>query len=114
MRARWLKSSEQHGSDSTVGVLRLRATSAVSRDQYVRRSAQDDDSVREFDQNILNKLALMGLRPGLLSDRLVLRCAPVGMTIFLGHSHSLRKYELSSRPERSEVEGPVVKSALCI
>jgi hypothetical protein len=26
------------------------------------------------------------------------------MTIFLGHSHPLPKYELSSRPERSEVE----------
>jgi hypothetical protein len=30
---------------STAGVLRLRATSAVSRNQSVRRSAQDDDSV---------------------------------------------------------------------
>ena len=39
-----------------------------------------------------------------------LRFASVGMTIFLGHSHTLRKYELSSRPERSEVEGPAVLS----
>jgi hypothetical protein len=30
---------------STAGVLRLRATSAVSRDKSVRRSAQDDDFV---------------------------------------------------------------------
>jgi hypothetical protein len=30
---------------STVGVLRLRATSAVARDKSVRRSAQDDDFV---------------------------------------------------------------------
>jgi hypothetical protein len=34
------------GKVSTAGVLRLRATSAVSRDTAVRRSAQDDDFVR--------------------------------------------------------------------
>jgi hypothetical protein len=45
---RWSKSSEQHGLSSTAGVLRLRATSAVSRDQSVRRFAQDDDSVGEL------------------------------------------------------------------
>jgi hypothetical protein len=33
------------GKTSTAEVLRLRATFAVSRDQSVRRSAQDDDSV---------------------------------------------------------------------
>jgi hypothetical protein len=33
------------GKISTAEVLRLRATSAVSRDQSVRRSAQDDDFV---------------------------------------------------------------------
>jgi hypothetical protein len=33
------------GKISTAGVLRLRATSAVSRDKSVRRSAQDDDFV---------------------------------------------------------------------
>ena len=38
LRAAW-------GKVSTAEVLRLRATSAVSRDQSVRRSAQDDDSV---------------------------------------------------------------------
>jgi hypothetical protein len=32
------------------------------------------------------------------------------MTISLGHSQSLPKYELSSRPKRSEVEGPAVLS----
>ena len=32
---------------STAEVLRLRATSTVSRDQSVRRSAQDDESVGE-------------------------------------------------------------------
>ena len=31
-----------------------------------------------------------------------------GMAIFLGYSHPVPKYELSSRPERSEVEGPAV------
>ena len=55
------------GKISTAEVLRLRATSAASRDQSVRRSAQDDDSVGVLTKNILDKLALMGLRPGLLS-----------------------------------------------
>jgi hypothetical protein len=41
----WSKSSEQPGKVSTAEVLRLRATSAVSRDKSVRRSAQDDDFV---------------------------------------------------------------------
>ena len=36
------------GEISIAGVLRLRATSPVSRDQSVRRSAQDDDSVGEL------------------------------------------------------------------
>ena len=31
-------------------------------------------------------------------------CDFCGMTISLGHSHTLPKYELSSRPERSEVD----------
>jgi hypothetical protein len=35
------------GKTSTAEVLRLRATSAVSGDKTVRRSAQDDDSVGE-------------------------------------------------------------------
>jgi hypothetical protein len=52
---------------STAGVLRLRATSAVSRDKSVRRSAQDDDFVGVSTKNILNKLALMGRSPGLSS-----------------------------------------------
>src|ERR1700689_3634360 len=34
--------------------------SAVSRDQSVRRSAQDDDSVGVLTENILDKLALIG------------------------------------------------------
>jgi hypothetical protein len=32
------------------------------------------------------------------------------MTIFSWHSHPVPKHELSSRPERSEVEGPAVFS----
>jgi hypothetical protein len=55
------------GKISTAGVLRLRATSAVSRDKSVKRSAQDDNFVEIMTKNILNKLALLGLRPGLLS-----------------------------------------------
>jgi hypothetical protein len=57
------------GKISTAGVLRLRATSAVSRDKSVRRSAQDDNFVGIMTKNILSKLALLGLRPGLLSAR---------------------------------------------
>jgi hypothetical protein len=34
----------------------------------------------------------------------------LGMTISLAHSHPVPKYELSSRPKRSEVEGPAVLS----
>jgi hypothetical protein len=36
------------GTISAPEVLRLRATSAMARDQSVRRSAQDDDSVGEL------------------------------------------------------------------
>jgi hypothetical protein len=50
------------GKISTAGVLRLRATSAVSRDKSARRSAQDDD-FGVSTKNILNKLALMGRSP---------------------------------------------------
>jgi predicted GIY-YIG superfamily endonuclease len=39
------KGPSSMGKISTAGVLRLRATSAVSRDKFVRRSAQDDDFV---------------------------------------------------------------------
>ena len=39
------KAPSRMGKISIAEVLRLRATSAVSRDQSVRRSAQDDDSV---------------------------------------------------------------------
>jgi hypothetical protein len=46
---------------STAGVLRLRATSVVSRNKSVRRSAQDDDFVGVLKKNIPNKLALMRL-----------------------------------------------------
>jgi hypothetical protein len=56
------------GKISTVGVLRLRATSAVAGDKSVRRSAQDDDFMGVLTKKIQDKLALMGLRPGLLSN----------------------------------------------
>jgi hypothetical protein len=59
LRAAWVKMS-------TAGVLRLRATSAVSRDKSVRRSAQDDDFVGVLTKNSLNKLnklALMDVAP---------------------------------------------------
>jgi len=47
------------GKVSTAGVLRLRATSAVSRDKSVRRSAQDDDLVGVLTKNILNRRTLL-------------------------------------------------------
>jgi hypothetical protein len=50
------------GKISTAEVLRLRATRAVSRDQSVRRSAQDDDFVAVLTKNILNELAITGRR----------------------------------------------------
>ena len=53
-RARWLKSSEQHGKLSTAEVLRLRAPSAVSPDPPVRRFAQDDGFVGGLEYNWLN------------------------------------------------------------
>ena len=55
------------GKISTLGVLRLRATSAVARDKSVRRCAQDDDFVGVLKKNIPNKLALMGRSLGLSS-----------------------------------------------
>ena len=63
------------GKISTAGVLRLRATSAVSRDKSVRRCAQDDDFVGVLKKNIPNKLALMGRSPGLSS------AVPTGHTL---------------------------------
>ena len=57
------KAPSSMGNLSTAEVLRLRATSAVSRDQSVRRSAQDDDFVGVLTKNIPDKLALMGRSP---------------------------------------------------
>jgi hypothetical protein len=59
------------GKISTAEVLRLRASSAVSRDRSAKRFAQDDGFVGVLKKNILNELALMGLRPGLSSARAV-------------------------------------------
>jgi hypothetical protein len=53
------KAPSSMGKISTAEVLRLRATSAVSRNQSVRRSAQDDDSVGVLTENIL-KLSWVG------------------------------------------------------
>jgi len=58
------KGTSSMGKISTVGILRLRATSAVARGKSVRRSAQDDDFVGVLTKNIQNKLALMGRGPG--------------------------------------------------
>jgi hypothetical protein len=58
------KTASSMGKISSPGVLRLRATTAVSRDKSVRRSAQDDDFVGVWTKNIPDKLALMGCNPG--------------------------------------------------
>ncbi len=52
------------GKISIAEVLRLRAASAVSRDNSVRRFALVDDFVGVLTKNIQNKLALMGHGPG--------------------------------------------------
>jgi hypothetical protein len=52
------------GKISTAEVLRLRATSVVSRDKSVGRCAQDDVFAGVLKKNIPNKLALMGGSPG--------------------------------------------------
>jgi hypothetical protein len=49
------KGPSSMGTISTAEVLRLRATSAVSRDESVRRFAQDDDSVGVLKKNIPTK-----------------------------------------------------------
>src|ERR1700733_13173356 len=66
------KAPSSMGKISIAEVLRLRATSAVSRDKSVRRSAQDDDSAEGLTKNTLNKLALLGRatrEPGAVSPR---------------------------------------------
>jgi hypothetical protein len=60
----WPKSPEQHRRDKIVEVLRLRATSSVSRGKSVRRSAQDDECVGSLTKNTVHNLALMGRSPG--------------------------------------------------
>jgi hypothetical protein len=65
------------GKISAAEVLRLRATSAMSRDQSVRRFAQDDDSVGVSTKKPLNKLALIGHGPGLFS------AAPLGLNSYV-------------------------------
>src|ERR1700691_1030710 len=71
------KAPSSMGKISTAEVLRLRATSAASRDKSVRRSAQDDDLVGVLTKNTLNKLALMGLRPIVFGPGTLWRGAPV-------------------------------------
>src|SRR6202522_2984580 len=54
---RWSKAPSSIGKISSAGILRLRATTAVSRDRYVRRSAQDDGFAGSWRWN---KPALIG------------------------------------------------------
>jgi hypothetical protein len=55
------KAPNSMGKISTAGVLRLRATSALCRDQSVRRCAQDDDSVGVLTKNTLNRLGALAI-----------------------------------------------------
>jgi hypothetical protein len=57
-----LKSCPDTQQNAVRGVLRLRATSAMSRDKSVRRFAQDDDLVGILTKNLLNTLVRMGSR----------------------------------------------------
>jgi hypothetical protein len=62
-------------------------------------------------------LRLLGLRDSKKPQVPPLRCAPVGMTILLRGQLQFRSIlpaskELSSRPERSAVEGPAVSPAV--
>jgi hypothetical protein len=66
------KAPSSVGKMSTAEVLRLRATNTVSRNQSVRRSAQDDDSVGVSTKNTLNKLMLMGRSTGLAAQDCIL------------------------------------------
>ena len=72
---------------STAEVLRLRATSSVSRDQSVRRFAQDDDSVGE---------------PKEKPQVPPLRFAPVGMTNSF-RSMTSREKSMKSQPLRMTI-----------
>jgi hypothetical protein len=73
------KAPSSLGKISTAEVLRLRATSAMSRDKSVRRSAQDDDFVGVLTKHPkqVNKLALMGLRPIVFGPGTLWRGAPL-------------------------------------
>jgi hypothetical protein len=59
------KAPNSMGKKASSGSFDSAPSSAVSRDESVRRSAQDDVFVGVLKKHIPNKLALMGLRPGL-------------------------------------------------
>jgi len=63
----WLESSEQQRQDKHLRGPSTPRHQRCSHDKSVRRFAQDDDFVGVLKKNIPNKLALMGLRPGLSS-----------------------------------------------
>ena len=70
------KASSSMGKISTAEVLRLHATKRCITRKSVRRSAQDDESVGVLTKNILDKLALMGLRPFLFGPCTLARALP--------------------------------------
>jgi hypothetical protein len=82
------KARSSMGKISNAEVLRLRATSAVSRDQSVTRSAQDDDSVGEPEEK-------QQVPP--------IRLAPVGMTNSFKKSMTSREKSIKSQPLRMTI-----------
>ena len=73
------KAPSSTGKICTTEVLRLRATSAISRHQSVRRSAQDDDSVGELTE----RRPLCGNRGALQVPRLALGMTSGGWVTFI-------------------------------
>src|ERR1700744_6296786 len=94
----WPESCEEHLPISIAGVLRLRAASPVLNDRSARRFAQDDDSV----------VGIKNIGSSAKNTKRSKKSQALGMTILLKEATLSNPTELSSRPERSVVEGPAV------
>ena len=70
------------GKISTAEVLRLRATSAVSGSQSVRRSAQDDDSVGEPEEKQRERGGF-ARKPGYARPKVSIYCRDAPVTLYL-------------------------------
>jgi hypothetical protein len=92
---RWSKTPSSMGKISAAEILRLRATSAVSRDQSVRRFAQDDDSVGELTER----------KPCAGAGRTAVSSASLRMTIHLKLEDFARKINKVTAARDDKVEG---------